>query len=178
MSAQAEPEAWVMFFLPTCVSISFFKTSLIMFPDMVVQRQRWKPAGDFCSKLPLNWDHPCDLAPGWGATSWLDTEDPHLLTQRPSESQSPAPPQSWHFPDDFPGHCWFVGRLLLCKCCLSCCRQPFPPAGPASPPVMTHQQLLWWCLLILMSLDLDVSPHLRSTLCSTSNLIGQKDKSG
>lgn len=109
VSAQAEPEAWVTFFLPTCVSVS--KTTLIMFPEMVMQRQCWEPAGDFCSKLPLNWT----ILVVWYQDflrSWWDVEDPQLLAQRPSESQS-----WWRSValNDFPGHCWFVARLFVCK---------------------------------------------------------------
>lgn len=32
VSAQAEPEAWVMFFLTSCVNISSFQTDLVVFP--------------------------------------------------------------------------------------------------------------------------------------------------
>lgn len=133
VSAQAEPEAWVMFFLPTCVSVSFFKTSLIMFPGTVVQRQRWKPAGDFCSKLPLNWNCPCGMAPelskklmGHGRPSAARPE-----TFRKSE-------QLQHSLYDFPGHCWFVARVFVCKC--SVCH------GMASP-------LLRAAAFVMMNLD-------------------------
>lgn len=62
-TAQAEPKAWVMFFLSACVNV-FFRTSSIIFSGTVVQREHWKPEGDFSSKLSLNWDCPCGTAPG------------------------------------------------------------------------------------------------------------------
>lgn len=101
--AQAEPEAWVMFSLPSCVNISSSQTDLVMFPGT----EHWKPAGGFCTSPTLELELLGGKAPGLPQKLMGHGEHSpahpgiYLKTEQPHSSLCGCP-----------GHCWFFCRSV------------------------------------------------------------------